>query len=94
MKTYKDVINLLIQTTDDLYAGRIKPEVAKQICSNVQTIINAARLQLDICKAQNKFDDRFLAIGKGDLDAKLKEISETCPAPIKQPELESRFTEG
>ena len=92
MKTYKDVISLLIQATDDLYSGKIKPEVAKQICSNVQVIINAARLQLDICKAQNKLDDQFLNIGKSSLDAKLKEIAETCPAPIKQPDLEGRFT--
>jgi len=59
MKSYKDVIQLLIEANDKLYEGKMPIEMAKQICQNTQTIINAAKLHLDVCKYHKKIDNDF-----------------------------------
>jgi hypothetical protein len=59
MKNYSEIIQQLIEINDKLIAGEIKLEVAKQVCTNVQVLINAAKLQLEVLKYQKKSTSEF-----------------------------------
>lgn len=50
MKNFNDVIQQLIDTNEQLIEGKIKLEVAKQIANNVQVIINAAKVYIEVGK--------------------------------------------
>jgi hypothetical protein len=61
MKTYPEIIQQLIETNDKLIAGTIKLDIAKQICQNTQVLINAAKLQLEVCKFKGTKESEFLS---------------------------------
>lgn len=51
MYNFEDVIQTLIETNNKLICGEIDLKVAQQISQSTQVLINAARLQLDMFKA-------------------------------------------
>lgn len=59
MKNFNDILQTLITVNDKLIDGTIDIEKAKVIGQNTQTLINAAKVQLDYCK-QTKQTPAFL----------------------------------
>lgn len=60
-RTFKEIINLLIQANDDLIADKISIDKARAICQNTQVLINAAKLQFEVNKFQNDNTNSFFA---------------------------------
>jgi hypothetical protein len=82
MKNFSQVIQTLIETNDKLISKEISIEVAKQVASNTQTIINGARLQLDLMKFCNKKDSIFFEELEP-IDKTLDEIEKNRKQPIR-----------
>lgn len=73
MKNLNDVIQTLIEVNDRLIANTITIDVAKQVATNTQVLINGARLQLDAAKFDNQ-KRQFIEERKPIFD-ELKEIA-------------------
>jgi NACalpha-BTF3-like transcription factor len=58
MKNYNDIIQTLIETNDKLIKGEIDIEKVKVIGQKTQTLINAAKVQLEFAR-QSKQDAKF-----------------------------------
>jgi len=85
MKTFKEVINLLIETTEDLRTGKIKVAEAKQVGTLVQTIINASKLHFEITNNLGKYDYEFFDnnIKKPELKSHAQEVDfKTVPPEL------------
>ena len=75
MKNYEQVIQTLIETNEKLLNNEVSLEVAKQVAQNTQTIINGARLVLDVMKFQDKKENNFfLPAPEDDIDKILAEV--------------------
>lgn len=74
MKNFNDILQMLITVNEKLINGEIDIEKAKVIGQNTQTLINAAKVQLDYCK-QTKQTPAFLNEKKPILE-ELKEIAQ------------------
>ncbi|MFA6570746.1 MAG: hypothetical protein WCT77_05855 [Bacteroidota bacterium] len=85
MKTYPEIIQQLIDVNDKLIDGKIEIEKAKQICQNVQTLINAAKLQLEVLKYQKKSESDFFKENTTleSIDETLAEIESRRNQPYK-----------
>ena len=82
MKSYKEIIQQLIEVNDKLISGEIDLNTAKQVCSNVQVLVNAAKLQLEVLKYQKKQNSDFFAEIEP-IDKTIKEIEENQKKPYK-----------
>lgn len=74
MKNFNDILQTLITVNDLLINDKIDIEKAKVIGQNTQTLINAAKVQLEYCK-QTKTTPAFLIDKKSTID-ELKEIAQ------------------
>ena len=74
MKNFNDILQMLITVNEKLINGEIDIEKAKVIGQNTQTLINAAKVQLDYCK-QTKQTPAFLN-EKKPIFEELKEIAQ------------------
>jgi hypothetical protein len=50
MNTFREAIQMVIDANQKLLTGKIDIKVANQIAINTQTIINAAKVQIEIMK--------------------------------------------
>ena len=82
--TFRDVINLLAQTNQDLLDGRIELKIAKAIALNTQVLINASRLHFDACKYQNYLDTKFFDINPAGLETDKRVIVVEKSEPEKK----------
>lgn len=84
MKTYHDIIQQLVDTNDMLIADKISIDKAKQVAQNTQVLINAAKLQLEICKQLKLDTPAFLSVQSiiEPIDKTLKEIEDKKKKPI------------
>lgn len=73
MKTFADVIQLLIQVNQDLIDDKISIDKAKQIATNTQVIINAAKLEFEYINIM-KIESDFFKTTK-QLESSIKNIS-------------------
>lgn len=78
MKNYSEIIQQLVDVNDKLINGKIDINVAKQVCINTQTLINAAKLQLEVLKFQQKTESEFFLEPIGDT---LREIESNQKKP-------------
>ena len=74
MKNFNDILQTLITVNDLLINDKIDIEKAKVIGQNTQTLINAAKVQLDYAK-QTKQTSVFLNEKKSTIE-ELKEIAQ------------------
>lgn len=82
MKSYKEIIQQLIEVNDKLISGEIDLNTAKQVCSNVQVLVNAAKLQLEVLKYQKKQNSEFFAEIEP-IEKTINEIEENQKKPYK-----------
>lgn len=73
MNTFRESIQMVIDTNQKLLDGSIDIRVANQVAINTQTIINAAKVQIEVMKL-NKIDstDFFNDTVKQSFDEVLK----------------------
>ena len=84
MNTFREAIQMVIDTNQKLLDGSIDIRVANQVAINTQTIINAAKVQIEVMKL-NKIDstDFFNDTVKQSFDEVLKEIEERRTKPFQ-----------
>ena len=75
MKNYNDIIQTLIDVNDKLIKGEIDIEKAKVIGQNTQTLINAAKVQLEYAR-QSKNEAKFFIEATSNPFDELKKIAQ------------------
>jgi hypothetical protein len=83
MNTFREAIQMVITTNQRLLDNTIDIKAANQIAINTQTIINAAKVQIEIMKLTKSDTCDFFSEVKQleSIDATLKEIEERRKAP-------------
>lgn len=81
MKTYSEIIQQLADVNDKLINDKISIEKAKQVAQNTQVLINAARLQLDVCRMQKITDATFFTLVEP-IEKTIQAIEEKRKEPI------------
>lgn len=51
-KTFQDLRDILMNNIENLRTGKIKVDVAKEICSHAQTVVNITKLELEYFKTK------------------------------------------
>lgn len=83
VKNYQDVIQLLIKTTDDLANDKISVEKARQVATNTQVLINAAKLHFDVCKHAKTVDLNFFSTSPS------KQLESPKKVPVHKDDIEN-----
>ena len=60
MSNFSDIIETLISTNNKLITGEISIEIAKQVATNTQVLINAAKISLEYSKFKGEKENIFL----------------------------------
>ncbi len=81
-KTLEDVIQQLVEVNDKLINNQITLPIAKQVSINTQTLINGAKLQLDIYK-QTKQITHFIDLSKT-IEPKVLDLTEKTLIECKE----------
>lgn len=53
-KTFLDLREILMQNIENMRTGKIKVDVAKEICNHAQTVVNITKLELEYFKTTKK----------------------------------------
>ena len=85
MNTFREAIQMVIDTNQKLLDGEIDIKIASQIAINTQTIINAAKVQIEVMKLAKIDKSDFFSekIKLESIDKTLKEIEENNKRPYR-----------
>lgn len=77
MKTINDLRVNLIQSIDDIKSGKLKPEIAKLMCQQTQTIINITKLEINYNHSQKSYTPiKFMHYDSDNVDIKTDTLAQ------------------